>query len=269
MASPRINTLAASAIRKEKPAQKQKPIQTQKSAKKKEPDAKQSNKIPSIGTRKESSLHRSLKFRYSGQDGETETLSGSYVCDGRTDMGELIEVQTGSFGPLKEKVKALCQKNKVRIVHPIIIQKHIELYDESKNLLSRRKSPKKGKIWDLFNALVYAPCLPLLKNLKIELALIDATEKRVDDGKGSWRRKGVSLIDRYLSKWHNSVILKSPKDYGQFLPFEKNEQFTVRTLAERAEIKPDLARKAIYVLVKMGLAERDGKQGRAFIYKKK
>ena len=176
-----------------------------------------------IGTRKESSLHRSLKFQYSGKENLVETPAGSYVCDACTDDGEYIEVQTGSFGPLKEKAKEITKKNKLRIIHPIISQKHIELYDEKGRLKHRRKSPLKGKPWDLFKALVYAPCLPLLKNLVIELAVIEVTEKRIDDGTGSWRRKGVRIADRSLALRRDTVILKKPKDYKQFLPFTKED----------------------------------------------
>jgi len=219
--------------------------------------------------RKESSLHRSLKFHYSGSDGETETLVGSYVCDGRTSEGELIEVQTGSFGPLKEKAKKLTKTDKLRIIHPIIVQKYIELYDEKGRLIRKRKSPRKGSSWDLFNVLIYGTELPLLKNLSIELALIDIIEKRIDDGKGSWRRKGVSINDHILSAVHNSIILKSLKDYSQFIPYKKKELFTVRDFGEKAGINVTLARKVLYTLTKMGLVEQAGKQGRAYLYKRR
>jgi len=217
---------------------------------------------------RESSLHRSLKFRYSGSGGETETLAGSYVCDGRTSEGELIEVQTGSFGPLKEKVKKLTKTGKLRIIHPIIVQKYIELYDVKGRLLHRRKSPRKGSSWDLFKALIYGPELPLLKNLSIELALIDIIEKRIDDGKGSWRRKGVSISDHILSAYHNSIVLKSLRDYRQFVPYTKKELFTVRDFGKKAGVNPTLARKVLYTLTKMGIIEQAGKQGRANIYKR-
>ena len=135
-------------------------------------------------------------------------------------------------------------------------------------MLRRRKSPGKGCLWDLFEALLYAPELPLLKNLTIELAVIDATEKRIDDGKGSWRRKGISIVDRQIAVWHHSVALKSLKDYQQFIPFKKTEQFTVKELAEKAGIKAALARKAIYTLTKMGLVKHIGNKGKAKVYKK-
>ena len=215
---------------------------------------------------KESSLHRSLKFHYTGSEGDTETISGAYLCDGRTGNGELIEVQCGSFAPLKEKVKNLTKKNKVRVIHPIIAKKHIELYNECGCLLRRRKSPRKGSTWDVFKALIHAPQLPLLKNLTIELAIIESVEKRTDDGKGSWRRSGVSKSDHLLESWCGSVVLKNPKDYNMFIPFASGEPFTAIELAKKAGINRALAQKTLYVLTKMGLAECSGKRGRANIY---
>ena len=225
---------------------------------------------PSIGTKNESSLHRALKFRYSGSGGTTETSIGDYVCDGQTREGEIIEVQTGSLGPLKQKAKNLTETGKVRIIHPIIFQKHIEVYDAGgKKLLRRRKSPRKGSAWDLFNALVYAPELPLLKNLIIELVITDIVEKRVDDGSGSWRRKGVRIADHSLAALRQSIVLQKPKDYLQFIPFAKKEDFTVKDLSEKAGVDVDLARKTLYVLTKMSLVERIGKRDRAFVYIRK
>jgi len=221
-----------------------------------------------IGTRNESSLHRSLKFRYS-ENGATETQVGDYVCDGLSDDGEYLEVQTGSFGPLKEKIKFLTRSGKVRIIHPIISQKHIELYNSDGSLLRKRKSPMKGSAWDVFKALLYAPELPLLKNLAIELAIVDVIEKRIDDGRGSWRRRGVSITDRVIGAWRQSLVLSNPKDYKQFIPFRKNESFSVRDLAEKAGINAILARKTIYVLAKMGLVERTGKRGNFLLYQRK
>jgi len=221
---------------------------------------------PRIGIKNESELHRALKFHYSGYDGVTETIVDGYVCDAQTSSGEIIEVQTGSFGPLKQKVKFLAVSSKVRIIHPIIVQKYIELYDNEGKFIHRRKSPRSGNIWDLFNALIYAPELPLLPQLTVELALVDIVEKRIDDGAGSWRRKGVSVAGRSLSAWRQSLVLQKPKDYSVFIPFKGKETFTVRSLALAAGISAPIARKTVYVLFKLGLIERAGKQGNAMVY---
>jgi len=217
-----------------------------------------------IGTSNESSLHRYLKYRYAGQDGETETKIAGFIADGINAKGEYIEVQTGSFGPLKKKALAL--RGRLRVIHPVIITKYIEVYSKRGRLLYRRKSPRKGTAWDLFNALVYAPELPLIPGLVIELALADIAERRVRDGKGSWRRKGVSIRDRQMLALRDTIALKKPSDYKRFVPFKKNEKFTSALLAEKAGIRVDLARKTLYVLVKLGVVKKTGKRGNALVY---
>jgi ribosomal protein S25 len=222
----------------------------------------------SIGTEKESSLHRALKYRYAGSGGQTESPVGSYVADGISKTGELIEVQTGSFGPLRKKLKDLASYGKIKIVHPVIISKYIEVLDEKGKRLYRRKSPRRGSRWDLFDALLYAPELVLLPNLTIELALVDVLERRIRDGKGSWRRKGISIQDKELAAWHETILLEKKSDYcRRFVPFKKKEEFTVPMLAEKTGIQADLARKTLYVLNKLELVERVGKKGNTIVYR--
>jgi hypothetical protein len=220
----------------------------------------------SIGTKHESSLHRDLKFQYAGQDGQTEAEVAGFVADGINAEGEYIEIQTGSFGPLRKKALAL---RRLKVIHPVIITKYIEVFNKKGRLQYRRKSPRKGQPWDLFNVLVYAPDLPLIPGLVIELALVDAAEQRVQDGKGSWRRHGVSIRDRQMLVFHDRITLKKPSDYIRFVPFKKNEKFTSALLAQKAGINVDLARKALYVLVKLGIVKKTGKQGNALVYARK
>ncbi|MDR3020277.1 MAG: hypothetical protein LBU66_05170, partial [Treponema sp.] len=212
-----------------------------------------------IGTRNESSLHRALKFEYAGAGGKTEAAAFSFVADGITKSGEYIEVQTGSFAPLKKKVTALSKGAKIRIIHPIAVTKILEVYSPTKTkgekygkLLYRRKSPLKGTLWNLFDALIHAPELPLVKGVTIEAVLADITEIRVKDGKGSWRRKGISIKDRCLTCWRECIVFSKKSDYLTFIPFKKNEEFTTTLLAARASTDKHTARKALYVLTKIG-----------------
>jgi DNA-binding transcriptional ArsR family regulator len=219
----------------------------------------------SIGTEKESGLHRALKFRYAGE-GETERSLEGYICDGINEEGEIIEVQTGSFGPLKEKIKAFSARGKIRIIHPIAVVKFIELLDKTGKTIRKRKSPRQGTEWDLFDHLLYAPELPLVPGLIIELVLVDVLEQRIDDGKGSWRRKGARILGRELTAWRGALPLERPADYLRFVPFGKDEEFTRKDLAEKTGISPVQAGKTLYVLAKMGLITRTGKKGRSFLY---
>ncbi|MDR0400781.1 MAG: hypothetical protein LBH51_07535, partial [Treponema sp.] len=220
-----------------------------------------------IGTRRESSLHRALKFRYSGCNGRIEQVLGDFVCDGITETGEIIEVQTGSFGPLKEKAGKLAARGPLRIIHPVVLTKYIETYGGDGRLIRKRKSPRRGSPWDLFQNLLYAPELPLIRGLSIEIALVDVLEKRILDGRGSWRRKGASIADKELAAWHDSIILKKIRDYRRFIPPAQRETFTTGSLAKEAEISVELARKTLYVLNRLGVVKRIGKEGRAIAYR--
>ncbi|MDR2028120.1 MAG: hypothetical protein LBP93_01135 [Treponema sp.] len=220
-----------------------------------------------IGTEREWSLHRDLKFRYAGGSGSTEVSLGGYVCDGITGGGEIIEVQTGSFGPLKDKARALIRLGPLRIIHPIIVHKSIELYDREGTLLYRRKSPRKGTAWDLFKALLYAPALPALPGLAIELPLVDVLEKRIQDGRGSWRRKGASIQDKELTAYHEELLLTQLPDYRRFVPFTEEETFTVKTLGKRAGIPAPIARKTLYVLTRLRVVRRISREGNAWVYR--
>ena len=216
--------------------------------------------------RKESSLHRALKIEYAKLEERTEQIIGNYICDGVTDSGELIEVQTGSFGPLREKIQTLTEKYPLRIIHPVIIQKTIELHSQDGTLLHRRKSPKKGTPWDLFNYLLNAPLLPLTEGLTIELVMVDIIELRTMDGKGSWRRKGISIQDKILEHYYYAILLKGLNDYYQFVPCILTGEFTVKDLSAQAGISVSLAQKTLYVLSRLNIVEKIRKIKAAWSY---
>jgi Fic family protein len=133
-------------------------------------------------------------------------------------------------------------------------------------LISVRKSPRKGSLWDVFKALLYAPEISLLPNVVIELAVVDVAESRVQDGLGSWRRKGVSITDKRLTGQYPSVLLSNKADYRQFAPFAPGERFTVKDLAAKAGIKRGLAAKALWTLAMIGAVEKVGKRRREAEY---
>lgn len=219
-----------------------------------------------IGVYRESSLHAALKALYAEAGGNVEAGVDSFVCDAVRSDGTAVEIQTGSFAPLLRKLRSLSEYRRVLVVHPAAIVRHIETRTADGAVLRRRRSPRKGSAWDVFSALVYAPSVALLPNVTVEVALVEDAEIRIDDGRGSWRRKGMSRADRDLVSLVDRVRFASKADWAALLPAALSDDFGTRDLAEAAGIRPALAGKALYVLSRIGVLEEVGKRGNAKLY---
>jgi hypothetical protein len=202
-------------------------------------------------------------------DGATEVAMAGFICDAVRVDGSVIEVQTGSYAPLCKKVLYFAkQKVHVTIITPIIKKKFIELYDCDGQLLRKSVSPKKENLYQLFDYLVYAPELACQKNVTIVLCVVEVLEKRIDDGKGSYHRKGISISDTVMLQCCEAFPYKTKREFATFIPFKKNEIFTVSSFAKTARLKRELASKTLFTLNKMKVVERVGKNGNSFLYKK-
>ena len=126
----------------------------------------------------ETSLHRELKNLYADQDSQVEVKLGSYRIDVLKD-DVCIEIQASSLSAFRDKIKALVKKHQVLIVKPLIVTKTLVKKDEKGGeILSSRKSPKKGSIFDLFDEMVHFTNVFPHKNLTLEVALVDVEEHR-------------------------------------------------------------------------------------------
>jgi hypothetical protein len=134
----------------------------------------------------------------------------------------------------------------------------------------RRKSPKHGRVEQVFKELVYIPGLISSENFTLEVLLIREEEvRRFDRSKArGWRRKGWVTHERRLLEVVDRRIFCSPLDLFGLLPASLAETFTVPELAKISGQPDWLARKMVYCLKALGLVAADGKRGRAILYKK-
>ncbi|NLL48390.1 MAG: hypothetical protein GX249_07385 [Firmicutes bacterium] len=219
-----------------------------------------------IGTQNESSLHASLKEYYRQPGDRVEAHVDGYHID-VLQADRLVEIQTSNFASIKKKLASLLENHKVHLVYPIIERRDlVKIAPETGELLSTRKSPKKEDIYDLFSELIRIPHLILHPNLTIEAVLIKEREIRCDDGKGSWRRRGVSIVDRSLAEVVESRLFSAASDYVSLLPSDLPSPFTNKDLASYARIARGKAQKMTYTLKKAGLLTEVGKEGNAILY---
>ncbi|MDH5732211.1 MAG: hypothetical protein OEY88_00310 [Candidatus Bathyarchaeota archaeon] len=213
----------------------------------------------------EHSLHSAIKEWYSLPEDRFEARIDGFIID-ILRGSLLIEVQTKSFRAIKRKLSSLVENHEVRLVYPIPERKWIVRTTESSELISKRKSPRKRKLVDLFYELVSIPNLIARENFSLDVLMIEEEEIRCNDGKGSWRRRGVSIKDRKLIDVRDRVFLKDEVDFRRFLPNDLERPFTNRSLADLTGIPLYLTRKMTYCLRKMGAIRMVGKNRRELIF---
>jgi len=219
-----------------------------------------------IGTMGERSLHAALKQWYARPGDRTEVHIDGFLVDiVRGNL--LIEIQTRNFPSIRRKLAALTENHRVRLVHPIALEKWIvRLGPDGLTQLGRRKSPKRGHAIQVFEELVSIPELIADANFSIELLLIQEEEIRRKGGARNWRRRGWGTFDRRLIDVVDRQLLQTPSDFAAFIPPGLIEPFTTQDLAEALGRPRDEAQQMAYCLRKMGVVAPVGKQGNAILY---
>ena len=112
---------------------------------------------PGIGELNERSLHRALKARYAAPGSATEQAVDGFVADVK--VGErLVEIHTGNFSPLKRKLPRLLAQYPLTLVYPIAQDRYIvKVPDNPGGKTTRRKSPKHGSVYQVFEPLTSIP----------------------------------------------------------------------------------------------------------------
>ncbi|MBN1121996.1 MAG: hypothetical protein JXJ17_13025 [Anaerolineae bacterium] len=199
---------------------------------------------------------------------ELEKKVGSYFVD-IVRGGQLIEIQTRHFHAIRRKLKVLVKDHPVRLVYPVVTRKWIvKLAGDGETQLDRRKSPQRNSVYTVFRELVSFPALVSHPNLTIEVVFVHIDEVRVDDGRGSWRRKGWSIVDTRLLEVEGQVRLHTVGDWRALLPDDLEDPFTTRDLSEAIGERLRLAQSMAYCLYEMGAVERVGKRGNAYLYER-
>ncbi len=221
--------------------------------------------MSSIGQLNETDLHQQLKHHYAGEEGRIETDVDGFVVDVVL-ADELVEIQTRGLGRLRKKITRLCEHHTIRIVHPVAVETRLVTLDTAGTVLRSRRSPRRGRVESVFRELTSLADLLPHPHIHLDVVLVTAVEHRVADGKGSWRRRGVTVLSRALGEVRRTVCLYTAADYLALLPPDLPHQFTNGDLAEAAALPYSLAQPLTSTLRKMGLIRLAGKRGRELLY---
>jgi hypothetical protein len=214
----------------------------------------------------EKSLHSAIRSWYSLPEDRFEVKIDDFVIDIVRDH-LLIEIQTKNFSAIRKKLRSLVKKHEVLLVYPLPLRKWIvRVTRRSGEVISRRKSPKTGRITDLFYELMRIPDLVNEENFSLEVLMIEEEEIWCDDGKGSWRRRGASIKDKKLISVLGRARFKGKADFLRLLPSNLPQPLTNKSLAKCLRIPVRQSRRMTYSLRKMGAMREAGKNGRELLF---
>jgi hypothetical protein len=219
---------------------------------------------PHIGTLTEHSLHAALKGWVAKPGDLIEQQVDGYQID--IVRGKLlVEIQTANFSAMKTKLARLLESHKVLLIHPIAETKWIVRQTKRGRQVSRRKSPRRGRIEHLFNELLYIPHLISHPNLSLMVILTEQEEIWRDDGRGSWTRGHWSIADRKLLGVTSSYEFANSAEYTRLIPPGLPQPFTHAQLAKAIKAPVWMTTRMSYCMRKMGCLESVGKRGRALL----
>ena len=221
-----------------------------------------------IGTLREGPLHAAIKDRLAVPGDRAEVKVGRFAIDLVRADGELVEVQTGGFGPLGRKLDALLDEHRMRVVFPVPARRRIVRIDEHGEIVSSRMSAKRCTELELFDRLVSWPTLVAHPNLTIEVLLCD--EDHVRGPEAGRSRSGRRTRDpgvRQLNDIIERVEVAGPRDALALLPEGTfAEPLTTRELAKQLKVGRVLATRVVYCLRAMELVQSAGNRGRSPLY---
>jgi hypothetical protein len=216
----------------------------------------------------ETSLHRQLKEHYAATSGLTEQRIGRYRIDVVRDR-ELIEIQLASLTAIRDKIAALVKKHDVLVVKPIIVSKHlVKLRRSGGRIVSRRRSPKKRTLLDIFDELVHFTRVYPHRRLTLEVPLIEIEEHRYP-GHGRrrrWRDNDHLVEDQHLVQIHEVHQFRTAADLCRMLPQTLPRQFHTGHLAEGLSVERWIAQRMAYCLRHTGAIQQVGKLRGAKLY---
>ncbi len=222
--------------------------------------------MTSIGSLNEKSLHAALKAWYLQPGDQTEVPVDGYIID-IVRGGLLIEVQTRNFSAIKAKLLTLTTQYPVRLIYPIAQQKWIvKLPTDGHRKQRRRKSPKRGALFQIFKELVSFPELLANPNFSLHIVSIQEEEVRRHDRRRGWRRKGWVTHERRLLHVMEEHVFEHPEDMEFLIPTNLSDTFTTADLANALNMSRRFAQKMAYCLDRMHLVTRIGKRGNAIVY---
>lgn len=218
-----------------------------------------------IGTLSEKTVHGVLKNYYEPDGDYQEVALNGYVADIFRN-GKVIEIQTGNFNKMRDKLSVFLNLYEVKIVYPIPHIKYLNMLDTATGEITcRRKSPKCGSPYEVFKELYRIKNFLKHPNLSLDIVMLDIEEYRTE-AVNRRTRKPTERFDRIPKNIDSIVSIENIEDYLALVPVELADEFTAKDYKTAARVSSGMAGMAVNILNYLGTIENIGKRGRAYLY---
>ncbi|MBQ9151396.1 MAG: hypothetical protein IJX72_04025 [Clostridia bacterium] len=249
---------------------------------------------PHIGTLREKRLHAAIKLYLCpdeacherpvaelvlSEDATVAAKKRRMVADILMDF-HIMEVQTGGFYPLKEKISWYLTHTpcRVTVIHPIPAVRYLSwINPEDGTIISRRKSPKRGRVKDVAKELYWLSEFIGNPRFSLRLLLVELEEYRMADGWSRDGKRGSNRYERFPTALLGDVTLSAPADYAAyFLPAALSSPaadgvcplFTAAEYSKLTGIRGKATYSTVHLMERLGLiTETEEKIGRSKTYR--
>lgn len=219
-----------------------------------------------IGTLRERSLHAVLKYWADPDESHHEIPLTGCVAD-IYDGERVVEIQTRGFSALRPKLEKLLPVYPVTVIHPLAWHKTLTWVDPASGEAAKpRKSPKTGRFWDAAGELGRIRNVLGHPNLTLVLLLMDMEEYRLADGWSRDKKRGSHRLERFPVAPGPMAVLHRPEDYAVLLPPGLPSPFTTTDVQKIGRLTRRPAGNVVNILYTLGVIQRTGKKGNAFLY---
>ncbi len=135
-------------------------------------------------------------------------------------------------------------------------------------IVSRRRSPKRGTLLDIFDDLVHFTSVFPHRRLTLEVLLVDVEEYRYP-GHGRrrrWRKNDHQREDQHLVEVHETHTFRTARDLWRLVPRGLPRPFHTGHLADALGVDRWIAQRMAYCFREMDAIRQVGKQGNALLY---
>ncbi|MCI9552163.1 MAG: hypothetical protein HFE94_01350 [Acutalibacter sp.] len=216
-----------------------------------------------IGTLKEKTLHAALKLYLEPDPLCREVGVGRFVADIVNPQG-IMEIQTGGFGRLREKLDFFLKAYPVTVVYPVAGVKWLISMSQEGAISRKRKSPKPGGPWEILPELYRIRPLLGRPGLGFSVPVLEVEEYRLKDGQG---RRGYTRYERMPVRLLDEVWVLGPGESTRLLPPGLPEEFTAKDFCRLGRFSSMAGSLALSAARELGAVEQIGMKGRAYVYR--